>query len=400
MRYNNNDGKEDVREWLGSRPENYDFVEDTQKKYSENFDFGKIKNPYEKFFIYKFNTEEKNKKPKWNVLDRVEDEILKTKFKDGRDRLLGEAKKYIIGDPDSASDMLQEIYKILWPDLAEKEFMKQGDKIASDTMTSAMVRFTGAMKVIIGDNCNEETPDEYADILKQISAVHTACGERQHWWSQNFSIIVAAVLGNEFYELINDKYYCMPCFLDKIHTIGNYCPVPAGFNGARSAFGEYDYWDLTLQKIYEWYCTYDELECDGKIDIGRIDNLRDNLIQKDLMHGMGYELTCVRWLETFGKGKIGWRNFVNYLHMQDYVMDAENGDYRPRLFWKEHSWEHPEIFYIENCKDKKRKIEIINEHLQEITTRIAARSIRIVNACRKIIGEKMEIVESPEGKRI
>lgn len=381
-------GKVDIRKWLKNRPENCDFVEDTQKN-NEVCDFGKIDNPYKKFFIYKHNTEEKDKRPRWDILDRVEDEDLKTKFMYGREKFLCEAEKYEIDDPDSASYMLQEIYKILWPELVEKKFMKQRDKIASDTMTSAMVRFTDSMKAIIGDNRNAEATDEYAVILKQISAVYTACGKSQHWWSQNFSIIVTAVLDEEFYKLINDKYYCMPCFLDKIHTIGNYCPVPAGFNGARSgAYGEHDYWDLTLQKIYEWYCTYDKIECcDGNVDIGRIENVRDNLIQKQLMHGVGHQLNCVKWLETFGKGKIGWRNFVDYLYMQDYVMDAENDDYTPKLFWKGHDWEHSAISYIENCKDEERKIAIINERLQEISIRITARSIRIVNACRKKLSE-------------
>lgn len=385
MKYKNMDGKADVRKWLESKdkdPENYDFVEDTQENYLE-CDFGKIRNPYEKFFIYKHNTEKMKNRPNWNILDRVKDENQK-KFKDRRDTFEKEAEKYTIDDPDSASEMLQEIYKVLWPELVEKEFMKYGNKIASDTMTSAMVRFTDAMKVIIGDNCNEEITDEYVDILKQISEVHTACG-RQRWWTQNFSIIITAVLGEEFYKLINDKYNCMPCFLDKIHTIGNYCPVPAGFNGARSgSYAKHDYWDLTLQKIYEWYCACDEIEHGvGKIDIGRIENKRDNLIQTDLMHGKGNQLNCVRWLETFGKGKIGWRKFVDYLYMQDYVMDAENGDYTPKPFWKEHSWEHPEISYPEKCNDKERKIKIINGRLQEINNRIIARSIRIVKACNK-----------------
>lgn len=394
MKYENMDGKADIREWLRNKPENYDFVEDTQENYSEQCDFGKIENPYEKFLIYKFNTEEKSNKPKWNILDRVEGKDLKRKIEVGRKQFLDEAEKYKINDPDSASDMLQIIYKILWPDLVGKEFMKQGDKIASDTMTSAMVRFTDAMNVIIGDNCNEGTTDEYADVLNQISAIHTACGG-QHWWSLNFSIIVAAALDNEFYNLIGDRYYCMSCFLDKIHTIGNYCPVPEGFNGARSAFGKYDYWDLTLQKIHEWYCTYDEIAYgDGKIDL-RIENIRDNLIQKDLMHGKGYELNCVRWLETFGEGKTGWRNFVDYLYMQDYVYinDEDHEDYEPKPFWPEHNWpqndREKEKLSIAYIADKsKNKENVINARLQEITNRINARSIRIINACRKIIEEK------------
>lgn len=42
-------------------------------------------------------------------------------------------------------------------------------------------------------------------------------------------------------------------FLELGHSIGNFIPVPQGFNVGRSNWGKWDYWGLTLYQIYQWY---------------------------------------------------------------------------------------------------------------------------------------------------
>jgi len=49
------------------------------------------------------------------------------------------------------------------------------------------------------------------------------------------------------------------------HTIGNMIPVPTGFNvGRASEMAKYDFWDLTMLKIWEWYQHKDNCKgCDN-----------------------------------------------------------------------------------------------------------------------------------------
>ena len=43
-------------------------------------------------------------------------------------------------------------------------------------------------------------------------------------------------------------------FLQLTHSIGNFIPVPRGFNTGRSGeYAKWDSWDLTLAQIFQWY---------------------------------------------------------------------------------------------------------------------------------------------------
>lgn len=397
MIYMDENGKADVKKWLNSGAViKYDFVEDTQDKRtagkqveeSKKRDYGRIDNSYKKFLIYKFKADELD----WSILNDVKNEEHKKRFLLNKEIFLEEASFYRVNDPDSASNLLQEIYKILWPSLIKNGYMRQkaawsymkqddGKIAASDTMTSAMVRFSDAMKAVE----MEKEPN--------INSIYVAAKKMypmQRLWSENISVIVAAVMGDDFYRLIDAKYSYMRCFLDNIHTIGNYCPVPAEFNAARSEpWGIPDYWDLTLQKIYDWYKT------------------KDNKYLRELLHikeGKKCEESkafnnCKKWLEWFEdeenkkeKEKGGWHNFVEILFLQDYAnIDSNTGEYgEPEPFWPGHSWEHPEVSHMseeDKIKCPKEQIEIINERLQKMSCRIIARSVRIVNALRKRIIE-------------
>lgn len=213
-------------------------------------------------------------------------------------------------DPDLHSELLQKIYKKLWSNLEKQPFMLQASsKIASDTMTSAQVPLNKTMEAF-------KTDEELRQIYEGKKIYCTTIG-------------AIALAANEdkmhFCEKLKKKYSILEQFIALYHTIGNYCPVPVDFNKARSGNGrnrDYDYWDLTLKKIWEWY----HKEPEGE---------RDALIRDDLLHGDGSASNCVLWLRMFGDGESGWRNFVDTLFMRDYV----DKDYEPTPLWKGYNWE-------------------------------------------------------------
>lgn len=56
--------------------------------------------------------------------------------KKGYDKYFAYRTQQNVGDPDSCSKLLQEIYKTLWPELMNLNYMVSNGKIKSDTMTS------------------------------------------------------------------------------------------------------------------------------------------------------------------------------------------------------------------------------------------------------------------------
>ena len=115
----------------------------------------------------------------------------------------------------------------------------------------------------------------------------------------------------------NDVYN----FLSNYHTLGNFIPVPIGFNGARSGYGKHDYWDLTLVEIKKWYEVY---ESDKK--------LADEIINKLLHNKVKYKHNCELWLKHFNT----WEEFVrrNYLD-GSFVQNNE-----VVMFTESHSWDN------------------------------------------------------------
>lgn len=336
-----------LKNWLECKaPEIYDFVEDAQKN-KNGRDYGKIENPYERFLIYKYTD---RNKPNWSMIEK-------------RNGIFEDIDGYVTQDPDSSSYLLQAIYKQLWQDLVEQDFMKGTKKkwIYSDTMTSAMFRFQDALM-------NMETKFEEAEkAFERIQLIRGGC-RKQYWWSKNRCILVAADLNRDFYKIVDEQYPKMKEFLKSSHTIGNYCPVPRGFNGARAGGGAYDCWDLTLMKIREWY----------KAD--KEDTVQRDIILKELLHyNKNIECieNCKKWLEWFEKhGKNdGWHNFVDILYMNSYV---EGEDYEVIPYWTGHGWEKDKTLkFPENRRE-------INNALEKIANRIKARSKKMVAACKTI----------------
>lgn len=312
--------------------ETYDFVEETAEK-----EYRAIEDVYIKFFRYRVGSGTETHKV-----------YLKPEAGEKLEKFVKQSRELSLQDPDSASELLQEIYKRLWPDLVAQPFMLQANgKIASDTMTSVQTPLDQAMEAF-------KTDEELLQIYD---------GKKIYCTSTGAIALAANEDKTHFCEKLKKKYPTLEQFIALFHTIGNYCPVPAKFNSARSGafnsarrgYADYDYWDLTLMKIWEWY------------HFSGSEGERDALIRDDLLHGGGSASNCILWLKMFGDGESGWRNFVNTLFMQDYV----DKDYKPKPLWEGHSWESITL-PVDQCE----------EFFAEVARRIMARSKRMVEALR------------------
>lgn len=114
-------------------------------------------------------------------------------------------------------------------------------------------------------------------------------------------------------------------FLESVYTIGNFIPVPNGFNVARSCSTK-DYWDLTLMLIYKWYhSSAKEDEC----------HLKDFYLQR-LVYKQENISQCKKWLNLFDD----WNAFVERNYMQPFVkqLKSEKGEQygEPLELWEGH----------------------------------------------------------------
>lgn len=245
------------------------------------------------------------------------------------------------GEILGGSQLLQYIYKKLWSELTAQEFMKhflnddQNTWICSDTMTSAQQRMNDFLQVIKDSD---------------FENVRTGIGERQQY-SLRLCIELYFKDKNEFKK----KLKSMENFLNHWHMLGNYCPVPRHFNCARSGCAaNYDYWDLTLMKIKEYYN-----------EIGKLDDKGDDewkILGEELLHGAGNALACKKWLDYFGS----WKEFIEKNYMQDFV----NGNYEVKPFFDGHNWNKP----------TPKTLKEFNDLFQNASEMIKNRTERIVNA--------------------
>lgn len=160
-------------------------------------------------------------------------------------------------------------------------------------------------------------------------------------------------------------------FLSNVHTIGNFIPVPRGFNLGRSNFGKWDSWDLTLQQIYKWY--QDNEDLNEKINNKSLESLFYYSENKD--ECITY---CVEWLRTF----TSWKEFVNQNYLKSFL-DVKG---KPKLFFREHSLKKPlpqtieeseEFFANVNICILKRGMEISKALGNEISVNENVKSSKI-----------------------
>lgn len=322
-----------IAEYLQNDPVHYDFTNDC----TDSADY-REKTGYEKYFIYRSPKPERFPRTDGIYLTAVS--AIEKNY-----RQYGE-----IGDPDTESNLLQDIYTILWPDLkkGQKGYMMNKNRICSDTMTSC--------QTILNDYVERKMPD----VLTKYSVKRVS----------NKICIALYETDPSFRELL-DKSKKLKHFIDVYHTLGNYIPVPCGFNAARSGhFGSHDSWDLTLMKIKEYYDARKEIhECIGKTPAS------PGIKIMELLHRNGEIINCCKWLDSFA----GWEDFIDKNFLQDFVGE----DYQPRPFCGEHSWECP---HVKNFDD----------FFDEASLMIEKRSEKMVEKLKeRIYGTGMIDVEFP-----
>lgn len=165
----------------------------------------------------------------------------------------------------------------------------------------------------------------------------------------------------ECFQRISNKHPEVKEFIAVCHTIGNFTVWPAGCNGPRGIGSVKDYWDLTLQYIYQWYYNNKDLPRPKN------DALR-NLFGSQMVN-------FSNWLVAFGS----WDEFVRANYMQDFVYAPDNksaaldnGPFgEPRPLWNGH--------FSGNVLPEGEQIE---EFFKNATECIKARSERMVKALR------------------
>lgn len=115
-------------------------------------------------------------------------------------------------------------------------------------------------------------------------------------------------------------------FICNTHSIGNFFPVPQGFNTGRSNFGKWDSWDLVMRQIYLWF------QDNPNISVQTNNIALTKLLSNSKNVGDAVD-HCVQWLKNFSD----WKDFVNGNHLNSYV-DSKG---KPILFFKNHSLENP-----------------------------------------------------------
>lgn len=233
----------------------YDFTHDVCDMYIQKNNKMKKNNANDKFNDYK-NTK------------GIEKYIIYRQFK-------SKYKKSL--DPDLNSDLLQKIYIELWDNkYIEKNCLKKNNIYYSDTLTSAQTR--------LNDNIKVSKKELNLDIKNVSSKVIM----KKYNSDEHFKNCLDS---SEQFDEVREM-------IEKYHTLGNYCPVPKGFNNARSGFGVYDSINLMLEKIKEFYDGYNKNEILGN------DNI--NAILELLRFKSTYKNT-LEWLKGFGD----WKTFVD-----------------------------------------------------------------------------------------
>jgi hypothetical protein len=271
------------------KPEQFDISEEYAP------DAYKKASPYEKYIIYKACT--------------IADTNWAEDFKRGQEfcsKLKGffEEKEggRKICDPDSKSELLQEIYQKIWPFMYDEK----NQKFWSDTLSS--------VQYAMGDIFERYIETDEAKEMRRTLGYTRGCSIR--YMLDYFSRvgdeddvirsvqIAAADIG---------KIPNVGKFLSAWHTIGNYCPVPKGFNGSRSNYGKHDMWDLSLVKIRQWYLAPNNIA-------------KNKILVKDLFHNRAENVVATtEWLKHSGNGEKGWENFVDTFLFQDWVNTVDVG---------------------------------------------------------------------------
>lgn len=264
-----------------------------------------------------------------------------------------------IKDPDdfrnNPNSLLEQIYKKIWPEL----------ELYSDTMTSVQYIMSGYFE-------NEvETRGEKSERLKISKRQQCSIRYMINIWAAEEGELEKKIANAA--RRMNRNAEGLGVFLSAWHTLGNYCPVPRGFNLSRSNFGKHDFWDLTLMMIRKWYLTDDEL-------------LRERILREDLFHNRsnGDDIeACVEWLILCGGeesiGEVRWEKFVQTLCFEDWVncdKGSSNYEYYDVIpLWEGHGWDNT-LLPVNNWEN----------FFQEYGRRILERSKKLIKRLSMIEG--------------
>lgn len=264
----------------------------------------------EKFFAYMTISKRQNFKTKYNGNDKFNNFFLRASKKAKRNiKLYGD-----IIDPDSNSQLLQEIYKTLWNDKILKMTEDNNKIFRGDTLNSANTTLNKLYKYIEDENQEEKATREKMKTSACVSQSISITYILSKYLIDNESKTIKKL--KESKELL--------AFLKSYHTIGNFMPIPVDCNKPRANNIAKDYLDITLFFIYNYYIN---------------GNLKDNEI-KYLMGS--FNKNYEKWLDIFGKGQEGWdefveKNFFNDVDEKTNFVPKEGNHYGcPRELWTNH----------------------------------------------------------------
>ena len=269
----------------------YDFSNDgADFKYNE---LDNRKDGLNKFFVYMARA---------NYYEQNEENIMK--FGADYTKECKNIYKRVRMHPDSGSELLQDIYRVLWNENILKYCMK-ADTVTGETLNSQNTTLGILFKLI-------ETEEE----KRERANIKTSSGGMQ---KISIKYIMSRYAKNP--EEIRNRFKKVEGIIELIslyHTLGNFMPVPVGCNSPRGTGITKDYWDITLKIIYEYF----KKENDNIADI-----VGENKSQlyKD-------------WLDSYGddNGCNGWKNFVERNYLQDFVNIIGENYYMPKELWKGH----------------------------------------------------------------
>lgn len=218
-----------------------------------------------------------------------------------------------VKDPDSRSNLLQEIYSLLWKEHIEKnerfykipvnvEDKTLGGKIQGETLNSVQTTFNVMYEFY-------EKPEHKIQRKQNISIKYMNtryfCGIKKY---------------KEDFSFVDDDFLN---FLKTYHTLGNFMPIPVFCNGPRGTGHVKDYWDLTLYCIKNYYDSNKDEKWIKLIlgEKGKKGEKKEEQINR-------YK----NWLNSFGD----WKKFVEKNFLEAFVKMDGIEPKEPKELWKGH----------------------------------------------------------------
>lgn len=292
----------------------YDFVQDTLTKQLHTYT---QLTPLEKYFLYRSNlySAKYNDNLTPDAIQTIRDFLCYTSTFDPK-------------DPDTSSTLLKDIYKHIWTEKYLEEYCP-----CSDTMTSSQILLNAAIHYL------QTQPNTFHTITNTTTYIIP---------STNSSIALAACNATtNLYSAIQNTFPELITFLSLYHTIGNYIPIPQGFNVPRSFYGKKDFFDITLMQIKTYY----------SLSLGQqTQYLTSNLLNN---HPQADTKAVRHWLNKYGKNTEGWYHFINENYLQMYLDEA--GEVIP--FWQGHSEKNVTI--PPDAKAYKAGLRTINQCIEK-----------------------------------